>query len=66
LKESLSDIEELANLSPGFLEEKPAPVSLREFDTKRNGYTRKRPPEPDDVADADVAEFRTTGDGESR
>ena len=57
---ALGDIEELAGLPPGFLEEKPAPVNLKAFKRKRYRDTREQPAKP-----ADVVEFRTTGDGKS-
>jgi len=52
-----SDIEELAGLPPGFLEDKPAPISLKAYSRKRNGGTNRQPQGPGEIVD-----FRTTGD----
>ncbi len=52
-----SDIEELAGLPPGFLEEKPAPISLKAYSLKRRGGTNERSQGP-----GEVVNFRTAGD----
>lgn len=39
---SLGDIEELSGLTPHFLGEKPAPVSIREYSRKRRGRAREK------------------------
>jgi|SRR5215211_898803 hypothetical protein len=57
---ALRDIEELAGLPPHFLEEKPAPISLKAFKSKRFRNSREEPTEP-----AEVMDFSTTGDGKS-
>lgn len=57
---ALSDIEELADLPAGFLEDKPAPISLKAFGKKRRGEVRAEPAKP-----ADVLDFRTNRDSES-
>lgn len=54
---ALGDIEELAGLSPGFLEEKPAPISLKAYSMKRHGSADKQRQGP-----GEVVNFRTTGD----
>lgn len=55
---ALSDIEELAGLPPGFLEDKPAPISLKEYSKKRQGGDASRQPQ----GPGEVVNFRTTGD----
>jgi Zn-dependent peptidase ImmA (M78 family)/DNA-binding XRE family transcriptional regulator len=55
---ALSDIEELAGLPPGFLEEKPAPIALKNFSARRRSAKQERSNEP-----ADVVEFRASKDG---
>lgn len=57
---ALSDIEELADLPPGFLEDKPAPISLKAFGKKRRGGVQAEPTKP-----ADVLDFRTNRDSEN-
>lgn len=54
---ALSDIEELAGLSPGFLEDKPAPISLKAYSMKRQSAADKQRQGP-----GKVVNFRTTGD----
>ncbi len=55
-----NDIEELAGLPPGFLEDRPAPISLRAYGKKRRGGTRAEPAKP-----ADVVNLRANRDTES-
>jgi Zn-dependent peptidase ImmA (M78 family)/DNA-binding XRE family transcriptional regulator len=55
-----SDIEELAGLPPGFLKDRPAPISLKAYSRKRRGETREEPAKP-----ADVVDLRTNKDTES-
>lgn len=57
---STSDIEELAGLPPGFLEERPAPISLKTFSKKRFNDTYRRPDTP-----AEILEFKYSKDSNS-
>jgi hypothetical protein len=52
----MSDIGELAGLPAHFLEEKPAPVNLKAYKSRRYRDTREEPTEP-----AEVVDFKTTG-----
>lgn len=54
---ALGDIEELAGLPPHFLEERPAPISLKAYGKKRLSSTNRRP-----QGSSEVVNFRTAGD----
>ena len=56
---ALSDIEELASLPSGFLEEKPAPVNLKQYAGKR----RRSEVREESSIPANVVELPTTGKG---
>jgi Zn-dependent peptidase ImmA (M78 family)/transcriptional regulator with XRE-family HTH domain len=55
---ALNDIEELASLPPGFLDEKPAPISLKAFSRKRHGGGKDKQSQ----GLGEVVNFRTTSD----
>jgi hypothetical protein len=51
------DIEELAGLPPRFLEDDPAPISLKAYSKRRNGGTRST-----SSGSGEVVKFRTVED----
>ena len=56
----MSDIEELAGLPAHFLEEKPAPINLKAYKSRRYRDTCAQPTEP-----AEVADFRIPRNGKN-
>lgn len=57
---STNDIEELANLPSGYLEDTQPPISLKTYERKRSGRSRKQSAKP-----GDIVEFKTGTNGDA-